>query len=94
VTRLEEVDPALIYQDWLTIKHTMWNYVGLSRTSRRLNRAFQILSELQQEIERFYAHSNLSDDLIGLRNGIQTALLVLEAARVNRQSRGCHFRKD
>ena len=90
----EEVDPALIHQDWLTIKHTMWNYVGLSRTSRRLDRAFQILSELRGEIERFYAHSKLSDDLIGLRNGIQTAFLVLDAARLNRQSRGCHFRVD
>ena len=90
----EEVDPALIHQDWLTIKHTMWNYVGLSRTSRRMDRAFQILSELRGEVERFYAHSRLSDDLIGLRNGIQTALLVLDAARVNRRSMGCHFRVD
>ncbi|HVO63803.1 MAG TPA: hypothetical protein VMT53_22965 [Terriglobales bacterium] len=46
----EPVDPALIAQDWLTIRHTVWNYVGLIRSERRLNRALRILSELDLEI--------------------------------------------
>jgi len=90
----EEVDPALILQDWLTIKHTMWNYVGLVRTTKRLERAEKILFELQSEIEEFYRNSKLSDDLIGLRNGIQAAIVILQAAKINRESRGCHYRKE
>jgi len=87
----EPYDPALILQDWLSIKHTMWNYVGLARTTKRLRRALQILRELQIEIEDFYASSRLSDSIVGLRNGVQTALAVLYAAMQNRQSRGCHY---
>jgi L-aspartate oxidase len=90
----EAVDPALVAQDWLTIRQTMWNYVGLVRTRRRLDRAQQILRELHLEIGRFYARSELSDGLIGLRNGIQTALVVLLAATEARESRGCHYRAD
>lgn len=90
----DPVDPALILQDWLTIKYTMWNYVGLTRTQKRLRRAHQILRELQQEIEAFYGHSKLDDDLIGLRNGVQAALAILYAASQNRVSRGCHYRAD
>lgn len=90
----ELVDPALIAQDWLTIRHTMWNYVGLIRSDRRMSRAFRILRELDLEIARFYRNSEVSDAIIGLRNGILTALLILEAAQQERQSRGCHFRID
>ncbi|MBC7543385.1 MAG: L-aspartate oxidase [Candidatus Sericytochromatia bacterium] len=90
----EPVDPALIAQDWMTIRHTMWNYVGLMRTERRLTRAKRILTELEDEIEEFYATSGMSDGLIGLRNGIRTAMIILQAALQDRQSRGCHYRAD
>jgi L-aspartate oxidase len=90
----EPVDPALVAQDWLTIRQTMWNYVGLVRSRRRLDRAHEILRELHLEIGRFYARSELSDPLISLRNGIQTALAVVLAAIEARESRGCHFRVD
>jgi L-aspartate oxidase len=90
----EPVDPALIAQDWLTIRHTMWNYVGLIRSERRMNRALRILRELDLEIARFYQNSEISDSIIGLRNGILTALLILQAAQQARQSRGCHYRID
>ncbi len=94
VDEKEPMDPALILQDWMTIKYTMWNYVGLVRSEKRLRRAKQIFRELQTEIESFYARSRITDDLIGLRNGVQAALAVLFAASENRKSRGCHFRKD
>jgi L-aspartate oxidase len=90
----EPVDPALVAQDWLTIRQTMWNYVGLVRSRKRLDRAHQILRELHLEIGRFYAASELSDALIGLRNGIQTALVVLLAAIEARTSAGAHYRID
>jgi L-aspartate oxidase len=90
----EPVDPALVAQDWLTIRQTMWNYVGLVRSRRRMDRAHEILRELFIEIGRFYARAELSDGLIGLRNGVQTSLAVLLAAMESRESRGCHYRVD
>lgn len=90
----EIIDPALILQDWLTIKYTMWNYVGLVRSEKRLRRAKEILRELQNEVESFYAKARLNDDLIGLRDGVQASLAVLYAAIENRTSRGCHYRVD
>ena len=83
----EEADKDLIRQDWINIRQTMWNYVGLIRTPKRLERAQTILTDLQREIEQFYAKSELSDDLIGLRHGIQTALLILHAASLNRNQK-------
>jgi L-aspartate oxidase len=90
----EPVDPALIAQDWMVIRHTMWNYVGLLRSERRLDRAGRILGELRDEIENFYRRGTMSDELLGLRNGVQTALAIHKAASDNRVSRGCHYRVD
>ncbi len=88
----EKVDRALIRQDWLTIKQTMWNYVGLVRDKDRLRRALKMLRELQWEIESFYEKAELTSDLIGLRNGILTALLIAQGAWRNKHSLGCHYR--
>ena len=90
----EPVDPALISQDWMVLRHTMWNYVGLLRSEKRLGRAGRILSELQVEIEDFYRRGTMSDPLLGLRNGVQTALAIQRAAAENRVSQGCHYRED
>jgi L-aspartate oxidase len=90
----EPVDPALIAQDWLVIRHTMWNYVGLLRSEKRLDRAGRILAELREEIENFYRRGTMSDELIGLRNGVQTALAIHRAASDNRVSRGTHYREN
>lgn len=90
----EPVDPALIAQDWMVVRHTMWNYVGLLRSDKRLDRAGRILSELQVEIEDFYRRGTMSDALLGLRNGVQTALAIRRAASDNRVSKGAHYRED
>jgi L-aspartate oxidase len=90
----EPVDPALIAQDWMVIRHTMWNYVGLLRSEKRLGRAGRILSELQVEIEDFYRKGTMSDALLGLRNGVQTALAIYRAASENRVSKGSHYRAE
>jgi L-aspartate oxidase len=90
----EPADPAFISQDWLTIQHTMWNYVGLIRSEKRLNRAMRVLRELDLEIARFYEKYEISDSIIGLRNGILTALLILDAADQAHESRGSHYRID
>jgi len=87
-------DPALIQGDMQTIQNIMWHYVGLVRSGDRLSRAIRELRHLQNEIETFYRKTKLSDGLIGLRNAVETALIVAQAARHNRQSRGCHYRTD
>ena len=90
----EEVDTALIHQDWQTLKQTMWNYVGLTRSKDRLSRAEAMFNELSDEINRFYKDASLVDNLIGLRNAVEVGHLVLLASRRNTQSVGCFYRKS
>ena len=87
----ERADEVLIQQDMRLIKSTMWNYVGLIRSSRRLQRARRILLELDQEISDFYSGNRLTRPLIDLRNAVKTALLVVHAASLNAQSKGSHY---
>lgn len=87
-------DPALVQQDMTTIQHIMWNYVGLVRSARRLDRAISDLLNLQVDITRFYGSTKLSHELIGLRNAVQSALIVALAAWENKVSQGCHYRVD
>jgi L-aspartate oxidase len=87
-------DPALFRQDMQTIRRAMWYYVGLIRATYRLRRAIDDLRYLQREIDFFYRHTRLSDALIGLRNAVQSALIVARAAWENKVSRGCHYRQD
>ena len=87
-------DPALIAQDWATIRHTMWNYVGIIRTESRLRRAFADLRDLTSHLHDFYKHTPLSQSLVHLFHGCQTAYLITQAALRNKQSLGCHYRKD
>ncbi len=89
--RVEEIDPALIQQDWVSIKSTMWNYVGIIRTVKRLERARADLSYLKNRIDDFYRTARLDPMVINLRNGVRAALIVAEAAFKNRVSRGAHF---
>ena len=89
----EDPDPALIAQDMGSIKHIMWNYVGLVRTAPRLARALRDLGELQSEIEQFYHESRITDGLIGLRNAVLAAMIVAAAAWENKTSVGCHYRE-
>jgi L-aspartate oxidase len=92
-TGREMPDPALIAQDMSSIKHIMWNYVGLVRTTARLARAIQDLRNLEVEIERFYRAAALTDELLGLRNAVRVALIVTLAAWENQESRGAHYRE-
>jgi L-aspartate oxidase len=86
-------DPALIQQDMSVIKHLMWNYVGLVRTTPRLERALRELRHLETEIERFYRATALTDEVIGLRNAVRTAVIIAMAAWENKHSMGCHYRE-
>jgi L-aspartate oxidase len=89
-----DADRALIQGDMQTIQNIMWHYVGLVRSDDRLSRAIRELRHLWNEIETFYRTTKLDDGLIGLRNAVEVALIVAQAALHNRQSRGCHYRQD
>ena len=89
-----KVDRALIQQDWLTIKQTMWNYVGPLRSTFRLKRANKMLIELKWEIDAFYEDAFLTPDLLALRNGCEAALLITQGALRSPKSRGCHYIVD
>lgn len=91
---VDETDPALIIQDWTTLRTTMWNYAGIVRTSNRLERAHSDMEYLMHRVEKFYRTTRLSDSLIGLRNSIQVGIQVIRAALRNPVSRGCHFRRN
>lgn len=87
-------DPALLQQDLSTIQHIMWNYVGLIRSTKRLERALGDLSDLQDDITHFYRTTRLNDPLVGLRNAVEAGTIIAEAAWRNRESSGCHYRQD
>ena len=87
----EEIDPALINQDWLTIRSTMWNYAGIIRTRKRLERAKSDLEYLRHRIEQFYQEARMDAKVVGLKHGIQVALMITHAALANPVSRGAHF---
>jgi L-aspartate oxidase len=87
-------DPALILQDWTTIQHTMWNYVGIVRTYERLKRAVADMRELGNRLTKYYHESTISKAIVELFHGNQMAAIIASAALRNPQSRGAHFRKD
>jgi L-aspartate oxidase len=87
-------DPALIAQDWASIRHTMWNYVGISRTSGRLRRAFEDLRDLSRHIHDFYKRTPVSKRLVDLFHGCQAAYVITQSALRNKKSLGCHNRVD
>ncbi len=89
----DALDLGLIAQDIQTIKQTMWNYLGLTRSKNRLARARAMFREMSDEIHKFYRHAALHDELIGLRNGVEVANMVLNASVRNKKSVGCFYRE-
>lgn len=87
-------DPALVAQDWASIRNTMWNYVGISRSTARLRRAFEDLRDLSRHIHDFYKGTRLSRSLVDLFHGSHTAYVITQAALRNKKSLGCHQRVD
>ena len=90
----EPIDPALILQDRVIIKYIMWNYSGIIRTGKRLERARSDLEYLHHRIDKFYQKSELSNAIIDLRDSVLTAMMVVYGALRNKTSRGAHFVRD
>jgi L-aspartate oxidase len=87
-------DPALILQDWTAIQNTMWNYVGIVRTSERLKRAVADMRQLGNRLTKFYHQAAITKPIVELFHGQQVAAIVASAAIRNPASRGAHFRRD
>lgn len=92
-TGQDDPDPALISQYMSSIKHIMWNYVGLVRTTHRLELATRELRSLSSQIERLYQISRPTDGMLGLLNAVRVAGIITHSAWTNKNSVGCHYRE-
>jgi len=72
----------------------MWNYAGIIRTRKRLERAKADLDYLRHRIEQFYKQARMDTKVVGLKHGIEVALMITHAALANPVSKGAHFLKD
>ena len=87
-------EEVIIQQNWTEIRRFMWNYVGIVRTTKRLERAAHRIRLLNTEVEDYYGHFRVSTDLIELRNLLQSAELIVNSALARHESRGLHYILD
>jgi L-aspartate oxidase len=94
-SRVRDPDEEIVIShNWAELRRFMWDYVGIVRTNKRLERALHRIHLLQREIDEYYAHYRVGNDLIELRNLVLTAHLIVKSAQFRHESRGLHFSQD